>query len=191
MPKKVLFDHPIGRLVSFPVELPDGPVDFIRLEMPDWANVVAVTEDGDFVLVKQHRWGTSETTLEIPGGIVDPGEDALTAARRELLEETGYGGGVARALGTVRPNPAIQNNTLHGFLIEGVTKMAEPHLDPAEDIEIVFCSREELVAHLVANRIDHALAVVSLQRALWVPHHYEPQTNNLGQSLPENEDPRT
>ena len=188
MPKTVLFDHPIGRLVSFPVELPDGSADFIRLEMPDWANVVAVTEAGEFVLVKQHRWGTNETTLEIPGGIVDDGEDALTAARRELLEETGYGGGTARSLGTVRPNPAIQDNTLHGFLIEGVRRIAEPHLDPAEDIEIVLCTRSELIDHLAENRIDHALAVVSLQRALWVPHHYEPENTNLGQSPPEQEE---
>ena len=83
------------------------------LESPDWVNVVATTTDGRVILVEQFRYGVGEISLEPPAGIVEPGEESGVTARRELLEETGYGGGRWRYLGSVQPNPAFHDNLCH------------------------------------------------------------------------------
>ena len=91
--------------------------DFYVLKLADWANVIPITDDEQVVFVKQYRHGTSQVTLEIPGGIVDPGDrDPKEAAERELFEETGYRAKELILLGQQHPNPAIQNNTCHTYL---------------------------------------------------------------------------
>src|SRR5262245_45746086 len=89
---------------------------FVALDSTDWVNVIALTRDDRVVLIRQFRHGAGEVFVEIPGGMVDPGEDARTAAGRELREETGYVAPTWRQLGVVRPNPAIQGNRLTTFL---------------------------------------------------------------------------
>ena len=84
-----------------------------RISSPDWANIVALTADNQVVLVNQYRHGIDAASLEIPGGIGDPGEDALEGAKRELLEETGYGGGQWERLGRVSANPASVRRALY------------------------------------------------------------------------------
>src|SRR4051794_37215030 len=84
--------------------------DFWVLETTDWVNIVALTPDEQVVLVRQYRFGSQRTTLELAGGTVDPGEAPLAAAVRELREETGYQAESVTLLGCVEPNPAIQNN---------------------------------------------------------------------------------
>ena len=100
---------------------PQSDEDFQRLvmEAPPWVNVIAITADGGIVMVEQFRFGIGAVTIEPVGGIVDPGEDSLTAAKRELLEETGYGKGHWRYLGSVQANPAYHDNTCHHWLVEG------------------------------------------------------------------------
>ena len=83
---------------------------------PDWVNVIALTPDDQVVMVRQHRAGTDTITLEIPGGMIDPGEGPLDGGRRELLEETGYVADTWIHIGSVEPNPAIQDNTCHTLL---------------------------------------------------------------------------
>lgn len=132
------------------------------LECPDWCNVIAVTAGDEVVLVRQFRFGTWADTLEIPGGMVDPGEMPAEAAARELAEETGY---VAREwvpLGWVHPNPAFQENRCHTFLALGCEPgTARPGED--EELEVVRVPRTDIPRLLRDGTITHALVVAAFQ----------------------------
>jgi 8-oxo-dGTP pyrophosphatase MutT (NUDIX family) len=136
--------------------------DFYVLCSADWCNIVPLTDDGDVVMIRQFRHGTRQVTLEIPGGVVDP-EDAspLSAAGRELLEETGYGGGHLEPIGIIAPNPAIQSNRCHSFVARGVRRLAAPSFDPAEDIEVALIPLLEIPSRIAAGEISHALVIVA------------------------------
>ncbi len=140
--------------------------DRLVLETPAWCNVVARTPEGAFVLVRQFRFGTASVTTEIPGGMVDPGEAPLAAARRELLEETGFASEHWRELGTVEPNPAFQDNLLHMFLAEDARKIAEPNLDEGEDIQIVSWSEQQVLSGIARGEIRHSLVWCALSQVL-------------------------
>jgi len=145
---------------------------FSVIDSGDWVNMIALTPGDEAVLVRQFRQGTREVTLEIPGGLVDPGEDPAAAAARELREETGYAGGVPVHLGTVEPNPAIQSNRCHTYLIEGCRRAGEPRLDPGEDIEVILLPRSELAAAVADGRIRHALVLCAFW---WLAHRDGPR----------------
>jgi len=132
---------------------------FSVVDTVDWANVIALTEDDCVVLVRQFRHGTGEVTLEIPGGMIDRGEDPAAAAARELREETGYAGEDPAFLGTVEPNPAFLSNRCHTFLIRGARRVAEPQPDAGEDLSVVLLPRAGLAAAVADGRIRHALVV--------------------------------
>lgn len=131
------------------------------LAMPDWVNIVATTPDGAFVLIRQFRFGSELMTIEIPGGMIDAGEEPLLAAQRELREETGYVAERWTKLGRFSPNPAFQRNYLHTFLAEDCVREGELHQDPGEDIEVLLMSEREVRAALVDGSIDHALVVIA------------------------------
>jgi 8-oxo-dGTP pyrophosphatase MutT (NUDIX family) len=134
-----------------------GTYEVLRLQ--PWVNVVALTQEDEIVLVEQYRHGIDAITLEIPGGLVDPGEDPMLAAARELLEETGYAGGEPELLGRVYPNPAIQDNVCSSYLVRDARPVAPPQLDPGEDIAVVTVSRGELPELLRRGRIRHSLVL--------------------------------
>lgn len=137
---------------------------FYCIEAPDWVNVVPVTARDEIVMIRQYRHGSRSITLEIPGGCVDPGESPAEAARRELLEETGYGGGRLEPIGVVNPNPALFANRCHTFAVRGVERRGPVQNEGHEETEVALVPRAELREKLQSGEIDHALVVAGL---LW------------------------
>lgn len=136
--------------------------EFYVLECSDWVNVIALTPAGEILLVRQHRAGIDALSLEIPGGLVDPGESPLEAARRELLEETGYAPRRMELLGTIDPNPAIQTNVTHTFLAVGCEHVASPKLDCTEELDLVKVPASQADDLMRNGDIRHALVAVAL-----------------------------
>ena len=137
--------------------------DFIVLESAPWVNVIALTDREEVVLIQQYRHGTQEVTLEIPGGLVDADEPSV-AAKRELLEETGYRGEEWIDLGYVHPNPAIQNNRCHTFLALGAKPAGTQSLDDKEDIAVVLKPLAEIPRLIREGAITHALVICAFWR---------------------------
>ncbi len=150
------------------LEHPRSGTRFERLvlETPEWCNVVATTPEGRLVLVRQYRFGLGRCTTEIPGGMVDPGERPLAAARRELAEETGYSSEAWSSLGAVEPNPAFQDNLCHTFLAQDAGRTSEPSPDPGEDLEVLELSEAEVRAAIEAGEVRHSLVIAALARVL-------------------------
>ncbi len=145
-------------------ELPDGRIasEYYVLEYPNWVNVVAITEDEKVVMVKQYRHSGDIVSIEIPGGVIDGDEEPVAAAKRELLEETGYAFENFELVSTIYPNPATSNNVTYAYLATGGKKVQEQDLDEHEDIEIEFYSIEEVKEMLLKNEIPQALHVTGL-----------------------------
>lgn len=139
--------------------------DFVVLDSPDWANIVPLTDDGRVILVRQFRHGVQTVTTEIPGGIVDPGEQPEAAAVRELREETGYTPRRVRSLGRVRPNPAIMGNYCYMFVAEGCRRTTEPRPDPFEQIEVLSRPVEDVPELVRREEISHTLIINALAMA--------------------------
>jgi 8-oxo-dGTP pyrophosphatase MutT (NUDIX family) len=135
--------------------------EFFVIECGDWVNVIPLTDDGEVLLVRQHRFGIDDLSLEIPGGMVDAGEDPLTAAGRELLEETGYAHRKLELLGDIHPNPALQKNRAFTYLATGCARHGAPSLDTCEDLELVKLPLSRIDHLLQSGQISHALVAVA------------------------------
>lgn len=148
--------------------MPNGYIvpEYYILEYPNWVNIVALTDKNEIVLVKQYRHGVQESVLEIPGGVIDEGEDALVAAKRELLEETGYLFDSFEKICELFPNPATSNNITTTYLARGGKKVQEQQLDSQEDIEVILKSPEEVKQLLLQNKFGQALHTAALFYAL-------------------------
>lgn len=135
--------------------------DFYVIQAPDWVNMVAITDDNKFLLIRQYRHGVRQTTVEIPGGMVDPGEKPFESAKRELLEETGYKASEWKKIGEVHPNPAIMSNTCHTFLALDCKKVSKPDFDGTEYIETSSASIEEVRNLIIDGVITHSLVIAA------------------------------
>ena len=134
---------------------------FFLLNCQDWVNIIAITKENNIVMVKQHRFGTSKTELEIPGGIIEEEEEPMEAAKRELLEETGYEGNKFTYLGHVDPNPAFQTNKCHVTLIENCVLVSKQKLDPGEDIAVETVSQRNIQELIRDGTIRHSLVIAA------------------------------
>lgn len=157
-------DYRIFRTRTLNVADPRNGTEYVRtvIDAPDWCNVIPITTAGEVLLIRQFRFGTWSNTLEIPGGMVDPGEDALGAAVRELEEETGYRPASVKSLGVSHPNPAIFVNRLHSFLAVGCEKVHEGKQEGSEDIRVELVARAQLRDLVRSGQITHSLVLAAL-----------------------------
>lgn len=164
--REVLFDHRLFRLERQALEAQGAKREALVLEAPDWVNVIALLPDERVLLVRQWRFGLGAPTLEIPGGMVDPGESARAAAERELLEETGYRASAVELLGEVHPNPAFISNRCSTFLASGLVWVGEAAGDGEEEIEIETVPLAAISTLVAQGAITHSLVIAAFYHLL-------------------------
>ena len=142
------------------VELPDGRIipDWPWIITPDYVNVVAVTEDGHFICFRQVKYGLDGETLGIVGGFVEEGENPFLAAKRELLEETGYESDDWIPLGSYRVDPNRGIAIGHLYLARNARYVTPRNADDLEEQELILLTRAE---------IERALANGDIQVLAW------------------------
>jgi 8-oxo-dGTP pyrophosphatase MutT (NUDIX family) len=146
------------------VRLPNGHEmeEYHVLEYPDWVCVVCLTEESELVLVEQYRYGIDETTLELPSGVIETREEPLEAAKRELLEETGYVSPNWTLVGKAAPDPSRHTNWAW-FYFASEAKVAAPQsLDPGEHLVVCRMPLEDAMAAAAEGRIAHGVHLTAL-----------------------------
>lgn len=142
------------------------PQTFHSFRAADYATVLAITRDGRVPLVRQFRPALQRVTLELPGGLVEEGEDVRVGALRELVEETGFSSpGPPVALPSLSPDTARLENRVRGFFL-GEAEGPAPGWRPEPDVEPVIVSSTELRDAVLSGRLDHALHVAIIGQAL-------------------------
>jgi len=146
------------------VRLPSGAEieEFHVAEYPDWALAIALTDDGNAVLVEQYRYAVDRVALEFAAGVIAPGEPPLDAARRELLEETGYEAEEWTALGSCAVEPARHTNYGHLFVAQGARRVAAPVLDSTEDLRVRVIPSSDLVGLVERGEMVHGTHIAAV-----------------------------
>lgn len=140
--------------------------EFYALQANDWVTVIPLTAEGKVILIEQYRFGLDEPTLEIPGGIIDPGEEPMETAERELLEETGYRAEEWSSLGKVSTNPAILTNHSHLFVARGCRFTGSVNPDPHERIRVHEVERETFLGWAADGTVHHSIVLAAVGRWL-------------------------
>lgn len=146
------------------VQLPDGTIhpEFYILEYPTWVNVIAITKEGKFVMVEQYRHGLQDIFTELVAGISETGESPLESAKRELLEETGYGNGHWELFTVLSQNPSATTNLTYSFLATDVEPIAQQHLDETEDIAVHLLTEDQVKQLLLSDTMKQSLMAAPL-----------------------------
>ena len=140
--------------------------DYYRVVSTDWVQIIPLTGNNEVVMVRQYRHGSSSLVLEIPGGLIDAGEDPAAAAIRECLEETGFKAENVQPIGALNPNPAIHPQRLHSFYSRDVRRIREIENTATEITEVELVPLDRIAAMLRAGEIDHSLVAATLWRFL-------------------------
>lgn len=161
---KYIIQRPWATLRVDKLEMPNGNIkdEYYVLEYPTWVNMVALTEDNQVIFVRQYRHGAGQVMVELPAGVVEENEEPEIAARRELLEETGYAFNDITYVCELFANPATSGNITYTYLLTGGKKVQEQQLDPSEDIEVVLMDLEDAKNFLFENKIGQALHTSAL-----------------------------
>jgi 8-oxo-dGTP pyrophosphatase MutT (NUDIX family) len=159
---------PVARVRYDTMRNPRNDRELVRtvLQTPEWVNVVAFDEQDRLVCVRQFRFGTGKVSLEIPGGLVDPGEAHGDAARRELREETGHTAERWTYIGWVEPNPAFLDNVCHHWLAEGARATHPLDQDLGEDIVVEALERPAILEAIRSGEMRHGLVLNALSRVM-------------------------
>lgn len=136
--------------------------DYWVLEYPEWVNVIAITADGRHVMERQYRHAIGWTAYEICAGCAESGETPIEAARRELMEETGYAGGAWEEILTISPNGTSMTNMTHCFVARGVERAGDARQEPTEDIDVTLMDEEAVRKLLEDQQIVQATMVAPL-----------------------------
>ena len=137
--------------------------EFFTIRIDDFVNVLAITRDGMFVFVRQFRHGCECPMVELPGGLHDnAAESPAEAARRELIEETGYDSPELVPLGVIHSNPAMLNNQAHCFLARDAARVCAPRLEATEDIELLLVPCDEIDEWVREGTLSSAQVLAAL-----------------------------
>ena len=144
--------------------MPNGNIvePYYVLEYPNWVDVIPVTGNNEIIMIRQYRHGINKVSLELPCGAIESHETPLEAAKRELLEETGYTCKKFVEMCKLSPNPANHSNYIYSYLAMDVKLTNNQNLDYSEDIDFVAIPIHEVKRMLKNNEIIQAMHVSAL-----------------------------